>query len=68
MKKKSNALPYNIDLKNYLGGVHIWGPPWGKRDGVIPHILERENGNWIEKLRYCVNDHSCTQHDWLRLA
>ena len=25
-----------------------WGSPRGKRDGVIRHILERENGNWIK--------------------
>ena len=24
------------------------GPPRGKRDGVIGHISERENGNWME--------------------
>ena len=32
------------------------GPQRGKRDGVIQHILERENGNWMNKLRYCMND------------
>ena len=26
------------------------GPPREKRDGVIRHILERENGNWMEKI------------------
>ena len=29
-------------------------PPGGKRDGVIGHISNRENGNWMGKLRYCV--------------
>ena len=24
------------------------GPPRGKRDGVIGHISERENGNWMK--------------------
>ena len=27
-----------------------WDPPRGRRDGVIRHILERENGNWMEKI------------------
>ena len=27
-----------------------WGPPRGKRDGVIRHILERENVNWMIKI------------------
>ena len=26
----------------------LWGPPRGKRDCVIRHILERENGNWMK--------------------
>ena len=26
------------------------GAPKGKRDGVISHIFERENGNWMEKI------------------
>ena len=26
------------------------GTPRGKRDGMIRHILERENGNWIENI------------------
>jgi hypothetical protein len=25
-------------------------PPKGKRDGVIQHILERENVNWMKKV------------------
>ena len=33
---------------------HSQGPPRGKRDGVIRDILERDNGNWMEKLRYCL--------------
>ena len=28
----------------------LWGPPGEKRDGVIRHILERESGNWMEKI------------------
>ena len=28
----------------------FWGPPRGKRDGVIRHILERENLIWMEKI------------------
>ena len=44
------------------------GPPRGKRDGVIRHILERENVNWMEKLRDCVNYQSGTQRDWVNLA
>ena len=30
-------------------GDNYGGPPRGKRDGVIRHILERENVNWIKK-------------------
>ena len=26
------------------------GPPRGKRDSVIRHILERENGNWMKRI------------------
>ena len=26
------------------------GPPRGTRDGVIGHILERENGIWMGKI------------------
>ena len=44
------------------------GPPRGKRGGVIRHILERENGNWMEKLRYFVNDQSDIQRDSVNLA
>ena len=29
----------------------IMGPLRGKRDGVIRHILERENWNWMGILR-----------------
>ena len=36
-------------------------PPRGKRDGIIRHILERENGNRMTKLRYCVNYQSVIQ-------
>ena len=32
------------------------GPARGKCDGVIGHISKRENGNWMNKLRYCVID------------
>ena len=45
-----------------------WGAPRGERDGVIRHNLERENGNWLEKLRYFVNDQSSIQRDWVNLA
>ena len=41
------------------------GPPREKGGGVIRHILERENGNWMEKLCYCVNNQSGIQHDWV---
>ena len=44
------------------------GPPRGKRDGVIGHILKRENENWIKKLRYCVIGQSGIQVDWENLA
>ena len=27
----------------------FYGPPRGKHDGVIWHILERENGDWMKK-------------------
>ena len=37
------------------------GRPKGKRDGVIRHILERENGNWMKKLRDFVNYQSGIQ-------
>ena len=39
-----------------IGDWLLVGPPRGKRDGVIGHISERENGNWMEKMRYCVID------------
>ena len=48
--------------------IPTWGPPRGKRDGVIRHILERENANWMCKLRYCVNDQSGTKRNWVNLA
>ena len=44
------------------------GPPRGKRDGDMGHILMRENGNWIKKLRYCVIDQSGIQRDLVDLA
>ena len=44
------------------------GPPRGKRDGVIRHLLERENGYWMKKLRYCVNDQPSIQRNWVNLA
>ena len=44
------------------------GPPRGKRDGIIRHILKRESGNWMEKLRDCVNNQSGVQRDWVNLA
>ena len=44
------------------------GPLKGKRDGVIQHILGRENGNWMKKLRYCVIDQSNIQRDLENLA
>ena len=28
------------------------GPPRGNRDGVIRHILGRENGNWMKKVEW----------------
>ena len=33
-----------------VGKIVKRGPPSGKRDGVIRHILGRENGNWMEKI------------------
>ena len=34
----------------YVDMMHlIRAPPRGKRDGVIGHISERENGNWMKK-------------------
>ena len=45
-----------------------WAPPRGKRDGIIRHILERENGHWIKKLRYFVNGQSGIQRDLVNLA
>ena len=38
------------------------GPPSGKRDGVIRHILESENGNWMENVQFGI------QSDWVNLA
>ena len=41
---------FHNDVHQHKGVVTIdlkWGPPRGKRDGVIRHILERENGNWM---------------------
>ena len=35
-----------LHIYNYLT---INGPPRGKRDGVIRHFSERENGNWMGK-------------------
>ena len=46
----------------------VYRPQMGKRDGLIQHILEHENGNWMEKLRYFVNDQSGIQRDWVNLA
>ena len=31
-----------------------WGSPRGKRNGVIGHISERENGNWMIMNHYIV--------------
>ena len=42
--------------------------PRGKRDGLIEHISKCENGNWMEKLHYCVNGQSAIQHDKVNLA
>ena len=39
----------------------------GKRDGIIRHILERENWNWMKKLSYCVKDQSGIQRSWVNL-
>ena len=50
-----------------LQSVHR-GPPRGKRDGVIRHNLERENVNWMEKLRYFEINQSAMQRDWVNLA
>ena len=36
-------------------------------ESVIGHISERENENWMEKLRDCVNDQSGIQRDWVNL-
>ena len=41
-----------------------WGPPRGKRDGVIQHILERENGNWM-KIIASLRDKSIWYPAWL---
>ena len=67
-------------LRNILWDMCIFsyylrGPQRGKRDGVIRHILERENGwkrmymkiGW-KKLRYSVNDKSGIQRYWGNLA
>ena len=48
--------------------IPLMGPPRGKRDGVIRHILERENGNWMKKLRYFVHGQSSIQRNWVNLA
>ena len=55
-----------LSRQNFLNFSN--GPPRGKRDGVIQHILERENENWMEKLRYFVNDQSGIQRDWVNFA
>ena len=73
VKTKFNHQPYSRPIKSPLKGLStqvkdpIGGPTSGKRDGVIRHILERENGKWKKKLRYCLNDQSGIQRDWVNL-
>ena len=67
-----SKLLFNMQKKVFrhfclLGNLEL-GPPRGKRDGVIWHILERENGHWMKKLGYFVNDQSGIQRDWVNLA
>ena len=47
LAKSSNFVPL-LEPK-YANFFPIWGLPRGKRDRVIRHILEREDGNWMEK-------------------
>ena len=60
--------PGPIFFSNERKKVIIWGPPRGKRDGVIWHWLERKNVNWMKNLCYCVNYQYGTQLDWVNLA
>ena len=43
---KNNYLQSTKNLKK--NQKNYGGPPRGKRDGLIQHILERENGNWMK--------------------
>ena len=48
-----------VELQHFILYInHLGAPPRGKRDGLIRHILERENGNWMKKMHYCLNDKS----------
>ena len=38
-----------LSLLIYTTLAHVKGPPRGNRDDDILHILERENGHWMEK-------------------
>ena len=49
---------------NIYKGFYVGAPQRGKRDGVIRHILERQNGNWMEKIAIFRD----TQRDWVNLA
>ena len=35
---------------NFVVNSNLWGPKREKRDRVMGHISERENGNLVEKL------------------
>ena len=53
---------------SHLVGDVTRGLPREKRDDVIRHTLERENGNWIKTLPYWVIDQSGVQCDWVDFA
>ena len=58
-----------VGERGLMGRNHFGrGPPRGMRDGVIRHILERENENWMENWRYFVNDQFGIQRDRVNLA
>ena len=57
-----------LGLLKFYFSAYKKGPPRAKRDGVIRHILEHKNVNWLKKVCDCVNDQSCIPRDWVNLA
>ena len=52
------------DRMSLLKSICRRGPPRGKRDGVIWHILERENVNWV-KIMAWLREKSIWHPAWL---